>query len=90
MINSYPYSIIDNVILILFTIDYIWKLVLSADKLQFIKQHVFDLLSIIPVTGFFTFFRITRLARLARLLRIVRLVGLTDCFKVFVKTNGLI
>lgn len=74
-INKDPYMMVDNLILILFTIDYLIMLILSVNKIEFVKSHIFDLLSIIPVAGFFTFFRITRLARLARLLRLVRLVG---------------
>ena len=89
-INKDPYMMVDNLILILFTIDYLIRLILSVNKIEFVKSHIFDLLSIIPVAGFFTFFRITRLARLARLLRLVRLVGLTGRLKDFVKTNGLI
>lgn len=56
----------------------------------FFQKNFFDLLSIIPVVGFFQFFRISRLVRLIRVLRIVRLVGLTGRLKVFIKTNGLV
>lgn len=89
-INKDPYMMVDKLILILFTIDYLIRLILSVNKIEFVKSHIFDLLSIIQVAEFFTFFRITRLARLARLLRLVRLVGLTGRLKDFVKTNGLI
>lgn len=89
-INSYPYNLIDNTILLIFAIDYFTRLFLAKRKRQFMKEHVFDLLSIIPVGGVFTLFRITRVARLIRLLRIVRLIGLTGRLRSFLKTNGLI
>lgn len=89
-INIYPFDWIDNFILIIFAVDYFTRLLLADEKRQFVKEHVFDLLSIIPVSGFFTFFRITRVTRLIRLLRIVRLVGLTGRLRSFLKTNGLI
>lgn len=92
-INDGFWMYIDNGILIIFAIDYFVRLGLSKNKKQFFKENIFDLLSIIPVSGLFAFFRIARIsraARLVRLLRLFRLVGLTGKLKKFLHTNGLI
>lgn len=92
-IISPPYSIIDNSILIIFTIDYFVRLFYAKDKKRFFKENIFDLLSIIPVNNLFYVFRMARIGRafrLLKLLRIFRLVGLTGRLHKFLKTNGLI
>lgn len=92
-ITSNPYNIFDNSILVLFTIDYFIRLVISKDKKEFFKNNIFDLLSIIPSIGFFSLFRINRLGRLfraLRFLRIVRLVGLVGRLEKLLKINGLV
>ena len=89
-INHAPYKVIDNLTWCLFTLDYFTRLLIAKNKKTFFQKNFFDLLSIIPVVGFFQFFRISRLVRLIRVLRIVRLVGLTGRLKVFIKTNGLV
>ncbi|MQB62228.1 ion transporter [Lactobacillus reuteri] len=92
-IISPPYSIIDNSILIIFTIDYFVRLFYAKDKKRFFKENIFDLLSIIPVNNLLYVFRMARIGRafrLLKLLRIFRLVGLTGRLHKFFKTNGLI
>lgn len=92
-IISPPYNYIDNGILIIFAIDYFARLTFSKDKWKFIKNNIFDLLSIIPTSGMFSLFRINRIGRLIRLfkiLRIARLVGLVGRLEEFLKINGLI
>lgn len=41
-------SIIDNIILGIFAIDYFTRLFLAKDKVKFIKSNIIDLISIIP------------------------------------------
>lgn len=92
-IVTHPYSYIDNGILVIFAIDYFCRLFMANDKKKFIKNNIFDLLSIIPASGIFTVFRINRVGRLFRifkLLRIVRLVGLVGRLESFLRINGLI
>ena len=92
-INNGIWMWVDNVILMIFAIDYFTRLSLSKNKKQFFKENIFDLLSIIPATGLFTFFRITRISRvtrIVRLLRLFRIVGLAGRLKKFFHTNGLI
>ena len=85
-----PYSLIDNGIWIIFVGDYCIRLLFADNKRAFLKANIFDLLSIVPVSGLFTVFRINRISRLLRLLRIIRLVGMTGRLKHFLKVNGLI
>lgn len=92
-ITAMPYSLIDNSILVIFTADYIIRLVLAKNKRAFFKNNIFDLLSIIPVSGVSSFFRIARVGRLLRflkVLRVLRLVGLAGRLEQFLKINGLI
>ena len=81
---------IDNGILVVFAIDYFYRLTIAKNKWSFFKHNIFDLLSIISVNGFFTLFRLARLARLTRLLRVLRLVGLTGRLRKILYTNDLI
>ena len=88
-----PYSIIDNLILAIFTVDYFVRLILSKNKWSFFKNNIFDLLSIIPSTNIASLFRIARIGRLLKLLkilRVLRLVGLTGRLENFLKVNGLL
>lgn len=92
-INSIPFLAIDNLIFVIFTIDYLVRLVRAENKKAFFKSNIFDLLSIIPVTQVSAIFRITRIGRLLRLLRILRiarLVGLAGRLESFLKMNGLL
>lgn len=92
-LNERPWNWLDNSILIIFAVDYFYRLYKADSKLSFFKHNIFDLLSIIPVNSFFSFFRIARLTRFLRLikfLRLVRLVGLTGKIQKILHTNGLI
>ena len=89
-----PYYWIDKAILIVFTIDYFWRLFRSKNKWLFFKHNIFDLLAIIPLDSIFAFFRLSRLFRLAKLARLSRLVGilgkLNRNLRNFVQVNGFI
>lgn len=50
-IDDEPFRSVNNAILIIFTIDYFTRLYLAKDKKKFFKKNIFDLLSIIPVSG---------------------------------------
>jgi len=74
------------------------RLVFAKSKFSFLKNNIFDLLSIIPFNSLFSFFRFARIFRLvkfARLLKfskLLRLVGVVGKVKPkldkFLKTNG--
>nr|WP_304249812.1 ion transporter [Limosilactobacillus gastricus] len=92
-ITAYPYSLVDNLIWGIFTLDYLIRLGRAKNKKDFFVHNIFDLLSIIPVNLAFSIFRINRLGRLfvvIRLLRLTRLVGLIGRLRYFLKFNGLI
>ena len=62
-----PYIWLDGAITLIFAIDYGVGFYLALNKWRFFKNHIFDLLAIIPFSLFFTFFRLGRIARLAKL-----------------------
>lgn len=87
--HGYP-ELLNNAILIIFTIDYFARLFLAKDKKKFFKENIFDLLSIIPVSASFNLFRFARIGRLVVVFRLVRLIGLTGKLNRLLKINGLI
>ncbi|EOL86805.1 ion transporter [Enterococcus faecalis] len=72
-ISDPPFNIIDNFILITFTIDYIVRFIISKNKIKFFKENIFDLIAIIPFDAIFSFFRIARLFRIAKIARLAKL-----------------
>ncbi len=77
-LQDQPYLIIDTIILIIFTVDYVARLALSKNKIKFFRSNIFDLLAILPFNSLFSFFRFTRIFRLAKAFRFtkfIRLVG---------------
>ncbi len=69
------FEIIDTIIWIIFCVDYFIRLLISKDKLIFMKRNIIDLLSIIP---FNAMFKILRIVRFTKLIKITRL---TNIFK---------
>jgi voltage-gated potassium channel len=96
---------IDLSILIIFAVDYFYRLAKAKEKWHFIKSNIFDLIAIMPFDKAFRIARLarlTRLARLARTTRVARLLRLTKIIRLFafarrfgctfsgvLKTNGL-
>lgn len=74
--DGYP-ALLNNILLVIFTIDYFGRLTLAKDKKKFFRDNIFDLLSIIPVSPAFNIFRLGRLARFFQIFRLLRLIGLT-------------
>lgn len=87
--TGYP-ALLNNIILVVFTVDYFIRFSLTKDKKQFFKQNFFDLISIIPVNVTFNLFRFARIVRFISVLRIFRLIGLTGKLNRLLQTNGLI
>lgn len=92
-------KIVDTLIIVIFTVDYIVRLFIASKKWLFFKENIFDLIAIIPLSNMFSIFRIARIARIVRLskvakatkaLRLVRIVGVLGKVKRFVQTNGFI
>ena len=77
-IDAYPYNMIDNGIWLAFFTDYVILMIISQNKREFVKDNIFDLLSIIPASSLFFLFRIGQIGRtfqMLKLMRIMRLVG---------------
>ena len=96
-LNVKPWFFVDNGILLIFTIDYFARLIVSKNKWSFFKHNIFDLLAILPfysVFSFFRFARVFRIMRLVRAFRFVRLIGFVGKVQKysssFLKTNGFI
>ena len=82
---------IDDLIYIVFVIDYITRLLLSKNKRYFIRNNKIDLISLIPFNAIFKSFRILRLTKLLKLGRAIKIAVLfarfKDDSKLFFKTN---
>lgn len=89
----------DITILIIFAVDYLYRLIKAPQKWTFMKANIFDLIAIIPLDKAFRIARLARLTRLARLSKTTRLTRLTRVMLFFrrifntisgiLKTNGL-
>lgn len=87
--TGYP-ELLNNALLIIFTIDYFGRFAIAKDKKKFFKNNLFDLLAIIPVSPAFNIFRLGRLARFFQIFRLLRLIGLSGKLNRLLHTNGLI
>jgi len=92
---TYILDISDNIIWIIFVLDYTVRLILSENKLKFIKNNKIDLISILPFNTIFQslrMFRFTRVLKLAKLFKLLRFTALIYKFKnradKFLKTNN--
>ena len=88
---------INNIVLSIFVIDYAERFILAANKRDFVRSNILDLIAIIPFSAVFRAFRITRLPRLARLTRAIKFLRIFTFSKKFhgnakrfLKTNGFI
>lgn len=87
--------IADRIIYLIFVTDYIFRLAVTKNKKEYVKQNVLDLIAIIPVSSAFrifrTFkiFRFLKIAKLTKLTRILTVSGqlISKC-KTFLDTNG--
>ncbi|MGG5461257.1 potassium channel family protein [Clostridium sp. B9] len=77
------FSIIDNIIWVIFCGDYLKRLIFSKNKKYFILHNKIDLISIIPIYGA----KVLRINRLFRLLGVPKRIKRN--FNRFIKTNNL-
>lgn len=77
------FNIIDFLIWVIFTIDYLNRLYNSENKVKFFKRNLIDIISIIPMYQIFHIFRalnflklgkITRLTELSQLIRVLAII----------------
>lgn len=91
----YALNLADNIIWIIFVLDYAVRFINSENKIKFIKNNKIDLLSILPFDNIFQslrIFRFARILRLAKLAKLARLVVVLYKFKEradnFLNTNN--
>lgn len=86
------FSIIDNIVVGIFAIDYFTRLFLAKDKAKFFKSNIIDLISIIPFNAAFQSVRVLRLSRLLKFTKVFRSGALILKFRKymdkFLKTNN--
>lgn len=84
---------VNNLILVIFAIDYFIGLAKAKDKRHFVATHIFDLLAIIPVGLVFSGMQLAKLGDVGlyfRLLRLIRLAGLMGKLREIWHTNGIL
>lgn len=88
---------LDVSIYLIFSVDYVVRLLLSSDKAKFIESNIPDLISLIPYYSVFKLFRIFKirpLAKFSRKLKFNKIIFnsliLIAKIKKFLKMNGLI
>ena len=83
---------LDILIWIIFVIDYMYRIIKSSDKKQFIKSNIFDLLAIFPFNSSFRAFRSFKLLKFLRLMKMTKIIAfivrIFNKIKRFLKTNG--
>lgn len=67
---------IDNVITLIFIVDYAIRLFIAENKRDFFKQNVFDLIAIIPFTSLFKIFRVLKVLKVLKALKVLKILKL--------------
>lgn len=84
---------VNNIILVIFAVDYFVRLYKSDDKRLFVKNNIYDLLAIIPVGITFNWMEMAQMGNIVlyfRLLRLIRLAGLVGKLRKILHTNGIL
>lgn len=85
--------VVDNIITVLFIIDYFIRLIISKDKKEFVKQNALDLIAIIPFNSLFKVFRVFKILKVLKVLKLARISAyfarLYKYIKFFFDLNGL-
>lgn len=92
--NSFYLYTLDNIINIYFITEYIVRLNLAKNKIEFIKENKLDLIAIIPFNSLFKVFRVLKIFRIIKLFKMIKLIALFRRFtkraSKFLYTNGFI
>ncbi|HFR3976092.1 TPA: ion channel [Streptococcus suis] len=78
--NSIGYNVLDWILWFIFVCDYFINLYFADDSIEYIQNHILELIAIIPFDSFFSFLRLGRLARLFRLVKVARIFALSNRF----------
>lgn len=86
---------IDNIIYLLFVIDYIIRFLSADNRKKFFKENLFDLIAIIPLNSAFRIFRILKFSKLLRFAKFTKLFKIGSLsarmmtkVRRFLNTNG--
>lgn len=73
--STLPYwcAVLDNIIYGIFIVDYITRLIISKDKVKFIKSNILDLIALIPFNSLFRALRVLKIARLTKIAKLSKL-----------------
>ena len=86
-------TIIDNIIYVIFILDYVIRFIFAKSKKTFVKSNILDLIAIIPFSSAFRAFRVLKFTRILKMTKLVRLASvsarLLKKVKKFLNTNGL-
>lgn len=87
---------LDNIITIVFFVDYAVRLAIAKNKKNFFKQNILDLIAIIPFTSLFKIFRVLKVLKVLKAFKILKFARLSAYFarfykrvKFFFEINGL-
>lgn len=85
----YCFNMIDNLVLIIFALDYFIRLYFSKNKKKFFKENIIDLVAIIPLGAIFQAFRIADIFKILKIFRsIVFFAKFRSHINSFIKTNN--
>jgi len=82
---SYIFEVVNNIILIVFIIDYVVRLFLAEDKLLFFRNNIIDLIAIIPFNSAFQAVRVLRLSKLLRFTRLFKILKIFRAVAILLK-----
>ena len=74
-------TVVDNIIIIIFIIDYIVRFYLAENKKEFFKNNIVDLISSLPFNALFKglrIFKIFRLFKFTKLTKLTKFIALTS------------
>ena len=87
---------VNEIIRIIFIVDYFIRLFISKDKKDFFRKNMLDLIAIIPFTSMFKIFRVLKIFRFAKIAKVLKLARLGAYFgrlydrvRFFFELNGL-
>ncbi|QNQ84087.1 ion transporter [Lactobacillus sp. PV037] len=83
---------INNALLAILAVDYFWQLFRSKNKKEYVKNNIFELLSILPISLVFIWIRMTEVGFLIpiRFLRLIRLTGLMGRLRKIFHNSGFL
>lgn len=85
-------NIVNDIIIFIFTIDYLARFILSQDKKKFFTKNIVDLIAIVPVDPLFQSLKIARLAKFLKVIKIIKMIAFYYKFRRnidnFLKTNN--